>query len=67
MQLGYSGSICNSNSGGNRHSLWTTGGEISKTLTLVFLSWSLRHSTNEFSAALEAEYAGKVAAGTIAR
>lgn len=47
--------------------LWTTGGESSITLMLVFLRLSRRQRVNAFRAALEAEYAGKVAAGTMAR
>jgi len=37
------------------------------TLTDEFLSWSRRQRMNAFKAALEAEYAGRVAAGTIAK
>ena len=37
------------------------------TFTGEFLSCSRRHSVNEFNAALDAEYAGRVAAGTMAR
>lgn len=37
------------------------------TLTDEFLSWSRRQRTNTFKAALDAEYAGRVDAGTIAR
>lgn len=37
------------------------------TLIDVLLSWSRRQRTNVFKAALDAEYAGRGAAGTIAR
>lgn len=37
------------------------------TLTGDALSWSRRQSTNAFKAALDAEYAGRLTAGTIAR
>jgi hypothetical protein len=47
--------------------LWTTGGESSMTLMLVFRRLSRRQRVNAFRAALEAEYAGRVAAGTTAR
>ena len=47
--------------------LWTTGGESSITLMLVFLRLSRRQRVNAFKAALEAEYAGSVAAGMMAR
>ena len=47
--------------------LCTTVGESSITLTDELRIWSRRHSIKEFRAALEAEYAGRVAAGTMAR
>jgi hypothetical protein len=49
------------------HLLCTGGGESSMTFTLVSASWSRRQRVKAFKAALEAEYAGIVTAGMIAR
>ena len=47
--------------------LCTTGGDNSMTLTEESLSSSRRQRTNAFKAALDAEYADRVLAGTIER
>ena len=49
------------------YELWTGGGDSSITLMEESLNWSRRHRTKAFRAAFEAEYAGRVGAGTIAR
>jgi len=48
-------------------SLCTAGGDSSIILTVEFLSCSRRQRMNEFNAALEAEYAERLAEGIMAR
>lgn len=47
--------------------LWTGGGEISTTLVFECRSCSRKQRVKTFRAAFDAEYAGSVAAGTIAK